>query len=462
MSLPKTKKLSLTEALQSARETRALEIGIDILGKVPEVFKKQFPDATAVIVADSMTFAVAAKKVVELFDRAGIKMIQPFIFTDPGVYAEHSYVVELENSLKLHQAIPVAVGSGAINDLTKLAAHRVGRPYMVVGTAASMDGYTAFGASITFEGSKQTFNCPAPVTVVADLAILRKAPAEMTASGYADLLAKVTAGADWILADALGVEPIEPQAWNIVQGGLRESLNNPTAVAKGDAAALAGLTEGLMLGGFAMQWAKSSRPASGAEHQFSHLWDMQHHTHNGQAPSHGFKVGIATLAVTALYEHLLEQPLEKLNVSACCAKWPSQGEIDAQVKELFIADNFTAKAIEETQAKYISRTDLEIQLNHLQKIWPELKTNLRNQLIPFDELKRMLSEAGAPVDPGQIGISRQRLRNSCRQAYHIRRRFTVLDLMVRTGLLEAGLDSIFGAEGRWSLPASVNEPQAVA
>ena len=52
-----------------------------------------------------------------------------------------------------------------------------------------------------------------------------------------------------------------------------------------------------MFGGFAMQSSKSSRPASGAEHQFSHLWDMQHHTHNGVAPSHGFKVGVATLAV---------------------------------------------------------------------------------------------------------------------------------------------------------------------
>ena len=37
--------------------------------------------------------------------------------------------------------------------------------------------------------------------VLADIDIIRRAPADMTASGYADLLAKVTAGADWILAD---------------------------------------------------------------------------------------------------------------------------------------------------------------------------------------------------------------------------------------------------------------------
>ena len=91
-------------------------------------------------------------------------------------------------------AIPVAVGSGTINDLTKLAAHRVNRPYMVVATAASMDGYTAYGASITASGSKQTFDCPAPRAVLADLEVIASAPPGMNASGYADLLAKIAAG----------------------------------------------------------------------------------------------------------------------------------------------------------------------------------------------------------------------------------------------------------------------------
>ena len=74
---------------------------------------------------------------------------------------------------------------------------------------------------------------------------------------------------------------------------------------------------GLMMSGFAMQAARSSRPASGAEHQFSHLWDMQHHTHEGVAPSHGFKVGIGTLASIALYEELLRRDLSNLDIDRC-------------------------------------------------------------------------------------------------------------------------------------------------
>jgi glycerol-1-phosphate dehydrogenase [NAD(P)+] len=55
------------------------------------------------------------------------------------VYADEQHADELTNVLSSTDAVPVAVGSGTINDLTKLAAHRVNRPYMVVATAASMD-----------------------------------------------------------------------------------------------------------------------------------------------------------------------------------------------------------------------------------------------------------------------------------------------------------------------------------
>ena len=86
---------------------------------------------------------------------------------------------------------------------------------MVVGTAASMDGYTAYGASITKDGNKQTFDCPAPLGMVLDSNIAAAAPAKLSASGYADLIAKIPAGADWMLADAVGL-----LYYKKIQGGL--------------------------------------------------------------------------------------------------------------------------------------------------------------------------------------------------------------------------------------------------
>ncbi len=447
--IPATQRLSLTEALGAARETRALEVGHGVIQRTPQIFRAQFGSRPAVLVADEHTWAAAGRAVHEAFHRAGHPMVDAFIYHDADLYAEHRFVERLEASLRLHEAIPVAVGSGTLNDLAKLAAHLTGRPYMCVATAASMDGYTAYGASITHQGSKQTFDCPAPVAVVADLDVIAAAPAAMNAWGYADLLAKVTAGADWIVADALGVEAIDELSWNIVQGGLRAAVAEPEGVRTGDAAAIGQLVEGLMLGGFAMQASRTSRPASGAEHQFSHLWDMQHHTHEGKAPSHGLKVGIGTLAVTALYDWLLEQPLEKLDAAACCAGWTDLGTLLEQARQAFDQDDLIVVAERELAAKHSSAEQLQAQLETLRTVWPGLRADLRAQLIPFDRLKAMLQAAGAAVEPEQIGISRERLRASFLRAFYLRRRFTVLDLASRAGLLEQGLLHLFGPEGRW-------------
>jgi glycerol-1-phosphate dehydrogenase [NAD(P)+] len=451
-------RLSLDEALRSARETRALLIGSNILARAPEVVRTQFPGRRAVVVADPTTMAVVGRVVHEVLAAAGLAGADPFIFSDPAFYAEYRYVEQLESALRPHDAIPVAVGSGTINDLVKLAAHRAGRPYLCVATAASMDGYTAFGASITYRGSKQTFDCPAPRAVMADTAIIRCAPRDMSAAGYADLLAKVTAGADWILADALGVEPIDIRAWTLVQGGLRDALADPAGVRAGRGAAIQPLIEGLMLGGFAMQWAKSSRPASGAEHQFSHLWDMEHHVHHGQTPFHGFKVGIATLAVTALYEQLLGRSLERLDIARCCAAWPEAPAAEAQVREMFADQHFSGAAVAETRAKHVSRAELKRQLENLRTLWPAMRERLHAQLIPHAEVRQRLQDVGAPTEPEEIGLTRARLRRSFLRAYHVRRRFTVLDLAVRTGCLDECLDAIFGPGGTWEiLPARASE-----
>ncbi|MDR1154400.1 MAG: sn-glycerol-1-phosphate dehydrogenase [Bacteroidales bacterium] len=430
----------LTTALKLARETRALQIGVNILNRVPVMFAEQFPGQRAIVVADAATFGVAGKAVSAYLREAGIAQDEPFVFADPGLYAEFKFVEQLEKALAQTDAIPVAVGSGTINDLAKLAAHRTGRPYICVATAASMDGYTAFGASVTFRGAKQTFTCPAPQAVLADVEIIRKAPAEMTASGYADLFAKITAGADWILADGLGVEAIDPTAWSIVQDGLHEALANPDGARAGVVEAVSPLIEGLMLGGFAMQWARSSRPASGAEHQFSHLWDMEHHTHNGKAPSHGFKAGIATLYISALYEQLLNHPVEQLDVAACCVRWPDLSQQEARAGELFSNTGFLETALTETRAKYLSKEELAKQLETLKVRWPVIRERLEKQLLPPAEVKRRLQSGGAPVEPEEIGISRARLRDSFFRAQYIRRRFTILDVAVRTGCLGLWLD----------------------
>jgi glycerol-1-phosphate dehydrogenase [NAD(P)+] len=438
----------LDRALQAARDTRFLTVDRGARRAAARVFASAFGATPARIVADDRTFAAAGADVCESFRRAGATCDEPFLF-GPNVHAEHAFVELLEGALRSTGAIPVAVGSGTINDLTKLAAHRLGRPYMAVATAASMDGYTAYGASITHQGSKQTFACPAPRAVVADLDVIALAPGGMNASGYADLLAKGVAGADWILADAAGEEPIDPAVWATVQEFLPSWVASPEGVARADPGCLRKLAVGLMMSGFAMQAARSSRPASGADHQFSHLWDMQNHTHDGIAPSHGFKVGIGSLASLELYGALLRRDLTRVDIGAAVAVWPSWERVEARIAARFGPGQLAEKAREETRAKFPSPEALRAQLTRLCDGWPALRERLVQHLAPFRDARAMLRAAGCPSQPEQIGITRDRLRQSFEQAYSIRRRFTVLDFAMRLGVFGPALDELFGSGGPW-------------
>jgi glycerol-1-phosphate dehydrogenase [NAD(P)+] len=306
-----------------------------------------------------------------------------------------------------------------------------------------MDGYTAYGASITQDGSKQTFDCPAPRGVIADLDVIAAAPEGMNAAGYADLAAKCPAGADWIVADFLSEEPIDAAAWEAVQSQLQFWMADPAGVRERNIEALRKVATALMMTGFAMQSARTSRPASGAEHQFSHLWDMEHHAVDGRAPSHGFKVGVGSLASLALYEALDELQVDRVDVDDAVAAWPGAQENDAEIAELFPSDELRTKARQESAAKLAPPDALRAQLETLTRGWPALQRRLASQLFPRAELHDMLRDAGCPVDAQEIGISAERLRRSYRQAYHIRRRFTVLDLARRAGLMDAALDRIF-------------------
>ncbi len=431
-------------ALKNATQTRALEIGRQVLDKVPDVFKNQFPKKKAVVVAHKATWAVAGEKVDALLRQAGIEVQDPIIFQDDDMHAEWKYIEQLDAKLSQTDAVAVAVGSGTINDTTKLCSDHQGRPYMVVATAASMDGYVAFGASITKDGIKSTYKCNAPQAVVADVEVLATAPASMTASGYADLMAKVPAGADWIVADVLGIEPIDPTPWSIVQGGLHDALSAPAACKDGEPKALQALAEGLMLGGFAMQaYPASSRPASGAEHQISHMLNMDHFVmSNGQAPSHGFQVSIGTIVSLFFYEQLLKIDLKELDIDRMVENWPSLEEQKRQSLTMFKDSDFPTFAAGEIAAKYSTPEELRHHFEIMRDRQDELKERLNKQLLTVDQAIEHLKAVGAPIHPRDIDLSPQQMRSTIIRAQQIRRRYTIFDVAVRLGTMEQWADRL--------------------
>ncbi len=279
----------IANSLKFATDTKVFEMGQGVSALAPKVFAQLFPGRKGVIVADVNTWPALGEKVEALFAAAG-NPVEKYIIDKQEFHAEWKYVemvdkiVEgdfaaakaIENDDNHVEAdakqafrepsdkyfILISVGSGVINDLCKLCSHHHGQQYLTLPTAASVDGFSSFGASISYQNAKQTFTCPAPVAIIADIDVIAAAPKEMTAAGYADLAAKVPAGAEWMVADLMAAEPIIPPAWHMLQDYLDDFLSNPAGVAAGDPKAVADLFEGLTLSGFAMQAARSSRPAS--------------------------------------------------------------------------------------------------------------------------------------------------------------------------------------------------------
>ena len=196
----------------------------------------------------------------------------------------------------------------------------------------------------------------------------------------------------------------------------------------------------------------SSRPASGAEHQFSHLLNMENFVmKNGEPPSHGFQVSIGTLVSLSFYESLLVSDIEGLDVEQCVSRWPSLEEQEQRALQMFVDSDFPTLGATEIKAKYVTPEQLRQQLQLLKERWPETRERLKRQLVSVDEAVCRLKAVGAPTMPEDIDLPRTRLRDSIIRAQHIRRRFTILDLGVRTGLLPQWTDRLFGKGGLWEI-----------
>ncbi len=416
------------------------------LSGVGTLVRRHFEGARAVIFADEAGFGAAGLPVVSSLEAAGLAVVRHVIPASPLPKPTSELAESFRLPLKEGGAIPVALGSGVINDLVKYAAFRQNRPYLSVVTAASMDGYASAGAPLIQDGFKITIPTSAPRAILADLDVIAAAPPEMTSWGYGDLAGKVPAGGDWLLADALEIEPLDDSAWPLVQGGLRGWLAESEALARGDFSAIARLFSGLTAVGLAMEFHGSSRPASGADHQIAHLWEMQGLEFEGRRVSHGACVAVGCMVVLGLYDWLLEQDLSRLDVPGVAGRALSLEQKFAEIDAAFDDPRIIVRAKEETRAKHLEGPALEARLSLLRARWPQLRERLRGQLMSAGQMGALLRAAGAPASAAQIGVSPARLAATVKASRFIRARYTLPDLLEETGLLAQGIQAVTGTE----------------
>jgi glycerol-1-phosphate dehydrogenase [NAD(P)+] len=179
---------------------------------------------------------------------------------------------------------------------------------------------------------------------------------------------------------------------------------------------------------------------------------MENLEYEGKHVSHGFKVGIGTLASTASIELLLEAPIESLDIDACVARWKSWEQTEQDILRIFAGkQGFIDRALTETKNKYVDGAGLRRQLEAFKAAWPELKGRIRNQIIPFEEVRRRLKAVGAPYEPEQLGISRARFRDTYAKIPYMRSRFSNIDIAYRCGYMDQWIERLFGKGGIWEV-----------
>ncbi len=415
-------------ALPSGIETVGFDLREGALTDLPEFLEQFFAGRPAWLVADDNTWRAAGAQVQEILTAAGTPCLTPVILPGtPRLHPDYQIVKDLAEQMP-GECVPVAVGSGVINDLVKCAASLRNVTYLCVPTAASVDGYTAYGGAMQVDGEKKTVPCPAPYGIVADTAILAAAPAEMLSSGYADLLTKNPAGGDWLIAATLNIEPVKNVVWNIVQKELPLWISDPSN--------LEHIFAGLAATGYAMQMYRDSRPASGAEHLFSHVWEMEHLQYNGEEVSHGFKVGIGLLASLRLMEFVTAHSYEE--VAPLARPLQSVVEREAEIDGLLQLGCYgTAKSV--AMAKFLSGQEGEERRRQIGRCWEEIREKLAGQLLSSAQAEALLLKANCPVKPEEIGLKQEQYLHGIRTAQLIRKRYTILDFLYEAGLLDAAI-----------------------
>jgi glycerol-1-phosphate dehydrogenase [NAD(P)+] len=268
-------------------------IGSGVIHQLGEVTKRVVSTRRAILISDKDVLKIAGEDAIASLEKANFRIETVIIkkATEPEV--EKS----CEGIRKHSAGIVVAVGGGSVIDTAKLCSTNENQPFISVPTSAAHDGISSPRASIKKDGTSISVEGQSPIAIVADTRIISKAPYRFTASGCGDLISKITAVRDWKLAHTLGYEYYGEYSASLSLMGATIIMENAATIQPNDEHSIRLVIEALIASGIAMGIAGSSRPASGAEHKFSHALDRV----ASKPALHGEQCGVGTIMMGYLH-----------------------------------------------------------------------------------------------------------------------------------------------------------------
>jgi glycerol-1-phosphate dehydrogenase [NAD(P)+] len=342
--------------------------------------------------------------------------------------------------------ILIGAGSGVISDLTKAVATHFGKPFILCGTATSMNSYTSITATITENDIKTSKWYNPADAVVLDVDILSQAPMPMIYAGVGDLVARASCNADWLLQSRIKGAYFCPLPYQLTADNERKYLAAAAAIGQADPAAIQTLAEAILISGYSMTMLNGeTSPSSGGEHVISHFWDFMVHTRGYEKNFHGTQVGIGTLMMLALYDYVRHLDPGKLDPDKLARKRPSLEQLEAENRAHFgeKAETFDQSA----RMKYLPEAQY---LNHIRSLtanWQSLWDALDPYIAPLESIRRPMLALGAPTTLAAIHRSRADGVEALLFGGRYRTRYTLLDLAWELGVFPDAAEEVLQKAG---------------
>lgn len=416
------------------RHDGAIDACIIQKGAVSRVaeFVEKYGGRKAFLVADGNTFAAAGIQVSRNLEQHDIAFSQYILpaGSKPDETSVGSVIMHYDSTCD----IIVGIGSGVVNDISKILANVSGNPYIIVATAPSMDGYASGTSSMDLDGLKVSLPSKCAGVIIGDIDILKNAPRRMLISGLGDMLAKYVSICEWRIAHIITGEYYCEEVASLIRNAVKKCTENAAGLLMGEDTALEAVFEGLILGGVAMNYAGISRPASGVEHYFSHIWDMRALEFGTNADFHGIQCAVGTLYALKIYEQVRKTTPDREKALAYVKNFDKQSYF-AELKAFLGKGAEAMIALEEKEGKY-DLTKHAARLDVILSHWKEILQIMDEELISVTELTNLLDMLGAPKTAAEMGIDESIVPMTFRATKDIRDKYVLSRLCWDLGILD--------------------------
>ena len=409
-----------------------LKIGRGVIRFLPDMLKamgRQKP----FVVCDSNTWKAAGEKAVQILKDNGIPFglyIIPGGRIAPAEWEVGSVVMRFDPACDML----LAVGSGVINDICKVVGKAVGKPSAVIGTAPSMDGYASNSSSMEVNHVKVSLYNHAPVGILLDTEILSQAPMRMLWAGLGDMIAKYIAVCEWRISHLVTGEYYCGEIAEMMRTAVKKVVSAADGIAKRDPDAIGAIAEGLIIAGVAMAYAEISRPASGLEHYFSHMWEMMALERNQPYDLHGIQVGVGTVLCMKLYETIPTIVPDRAKAEAHMRAF-SPEKWEAHVRRVFGKTADEIIAIEQKTRKN-SPERHQKRLDNILNHWDDILSVIREELLNEERLFSVLRSLGVPMMPKDISLTDEDAVNAFLGSRDVRDKYITSSFLWDLGLTE--------------------------